>query len=139
VNFEESLKEGFAKKINVNVIRAKSLLNSSMQAIEGAKSLKLQETFLKSIFRELYEGLREYCEALGYIKGYRLITHESITHFLKDVLKENSISIQFDRYRTLRNGINYYGNDINLETVKEALKDIPLIITSLKKHEGNIK
>lgn len=79
--------------------------------------------------------MRENCEAIGYLKGYRFLDHESIAFFLNDVLNETKISKKFDRYRKLRNGINYYGEDINLETINEALLEIPEIVKELEKHK----
>lgn len=137
MNFENKLIEGKAKKVIPNKIRASSLFNSSIQAIETAKVIELIPNTLKSILRELYEGLRGYCEAIGYLKGYKFLDHESITYFLKDILKEHSISIKFDRYRKLRNGINYYGDDIDIETVKEAIKEIPQLVKELEKYSKN--
>lgn len=92
---------------------------------------------VKTILRELYEGLREYCEAIGYFKGYKFLDHESTGYFLRDILKELLIYGKFDRYRKLRNGINYYGEDIEVETVREAIIEIPKIIKELKKHQPN--
>jgi hypothetical protein len=134
MNFENSLIEGKAKKIMPNKIRASSLFTSSIQAIETAKIIQLDSNTLKSILRELYEGLREYCEAIGYLKGYKFLDHESITYFLRDILKEHPVSIKFDRYRKLRNGINYYGEGIDIETVKEAIIEIPKLVRELEKY-----
>src|SRR3989338_3092184 len=134
MNFENSLREGKAKKVMPNNIRASSLFKSSIQAIETAKVIQLNQNTLKSILRELYEGLREYCEAIGYLKGYKFLDHESIGYFLKDILKEQSLSMKFDRYRRLRNGINYYCEDVDIETIKEALTDIPEIVKRLEKY-----
>jgi len=134
MNFENSLVNGKAKKVIPNKIRASSLFNSSIQAIETARVIQLNQNTLKSILRELYEGLREYCEAIGYLKGYKFLDHESIGYFLKDILKEPSVSAKFDRYRRLRNGINYYGEDIDIETVKEAIIEIPNLIKELEKY-----
>ena len=136
MNFENNLIEGKAKKVIPNSIRAESLFKSSIQAIETAKVIQLTSNTLKSILRELYEGLREYCEAIGYLKGYKFLDHESITYFLKDILKEEIISRKFDRYRKLRNGINYYGEDVDIETIKEALIEIPGMIKSLGRYEN---
>jgi len=97
----------------------------------------LSEGKQKTILRELYEGLRQFCEAIGYQKGYQFLDHESITFFLDDILKENSIATKFDRYRKLRNGINYYGNELLIETTKEALSEIPRIIGLLRKYLGD--
>jgi len=135
MNFETCLSLGNAKKTEKDVLRAKSLIKSSRQAIQTAKIIPFQETTLKTIFRELYEGLREYCEALGFICGYKFSDHESITYFLSDILKEKEISEKFDRYRKIRNGINYYGNEINKETIGDTFKEIPKMLSALKKYE----
>ena len=132
MNFELSLRTRKAKRTPPNKLRASSIINSSAQAIETAKSIPLKIQTSKTIFRELYEGLREYCEAIGYLKGYKFLDHESIGFFLRDVLKEQSIYQKFDRYRKLRNRINYYGGDIDIETVKEAIINIPRLIKDLK-------
>ncbi len=134
MNFENIINEGKVKKIIPNRIRASSLFKSSIQAIETAKVIQLNSNTLKSILRELYEGLREYCEAIGYLKGYKFLDHESITYFLREVLKEQSVSKKFDRYRKLRNSINYYGEDIDIEIVKEAVLEIPKIIKELERY-----
>ncbi|MBS3170661.1 hypothetical protein J4223_02680 [Candidatus Woesearchaeota archaeon] len=112
MNFENSLANGKAKKIVPNKIRALSIFKSSIQAIETAKTIQFNQITLKSIFRELYEGLREYCEAIGYLKGYKFMDH----------------------YRKLRNGINYYGEDVDIETVKEAIIEIPQLIQKMEKY-----
>lgn len=134
MSFENLIKDGFVKRVPIDIVRAKSLIKSSGQALSTAKIILFKEETLKTIFRELYESLREYCEALGYIKGYKFLNHESITNFLDEILGEKEISLRFDRYRKLRNGINYYGNTIEIQTLKNALRDIPLLIDSLKKH-----
>jgi len=134
MNFENSLNERKVKRVAKNSIRSSSLFKSSAQAIDTAKNVSLSTNSSKTILRELYEGLREYCEALGYLNGYKFLDHESIGFFLRDILKEQSHYRIFDRYRKLRNGINYYGNEINIETVKEAIKEIPTLIKSLEKY-----
>ncbi|MFH1358275.1 MAG: hypothetical protein ABIH37_00130 [archaeon] len=135
MDFNTCLKLGKVKRAEINTIRAKSMVKFHSQAIETAKIIPLDNNTSKTIFRELYEGLREFIEAIGYLKGYKFLDHISITYFLKEILKEESISIKFDRYRKIRNGINYYGEDLNLETAKEALKQIPEIISKLKRYE----
>ena len=136
MNFEKSIKEGHVKKIGVNNLRAKSLIKSSREAIKSALSIRLEEGKLKTIFRELYEGLREFCDAIGHLKGYKFLSHEAITYFLSEILNENSIAVKFDRLRKIRNGISYYGESVAKETVEEALKEVPEIIKKLEKYAG---
>jgi hypothetical protein len=134
MDFNECIKEQKVKKIPIDKLRAESLVKSSKQAITTAKSIVISESSLKSIIREYYEGLREYCEAIAYLRGYKILDHISITYFIKDILQDDIISEKFDRYRKLRNGINYYGNDVNIATITEASKEIPLLIKKLEKY-----
>ena len=78
--------------------------------------------------------MREYCEAIIYLHGYKVLDHISITYFIRDMLKDEIISERFDRFRKLRNGVNYYGNDLNRKTVEEALIDVPRLIKQLEKY-----
>jgi len=132
MNFETCLNNKTAKKVETDLLRAKSMFISSEQAIYTAKLIPLSEKTCKSIFRELYEALKETFEAIGYIRGFKFLDHASVFYFIRDYLKKESLADKFDRYRKLRNGINYYGESIRLESVKEALKDIPETIKSLK-------
>ena len=134
MNFSDYLKRGDVNKVQIDTIRAKSFVIASKEAIETAKDIPIEEPKLKSIFRELYEGLRQFCEAIGYIQGYKFNSHEVITIFLTEVLNETQVASEFDRYRKIRNGINYYGNAVSEETVKEALTEIPKLIKLLEKY-----
>ncbi|MBS3174560.1 hypothetical protein J4440_01650 [Candidatus Woesearchaeota archaeon] len=134
MQFNKSIQEGYAKKVLIDNIRAKSLIKTADNALLSAKELQMIERNYNSILRELYESLRQYCEAIGYLKGYKFESHEVITYFLNDMLDEKEISMKFDRYRQLRNGINYYGRGIAKETAEKAIKEIPDIIKKLKKH-----
>lgn len=137
-NFSECLRKRKAKKVLVDKIRAKSLIKSSIIDIKNALNISLNEDALRTIFRELYEGVREYIEAIGFLNGYKFLDHESITYFLKEILNEESISIKFNRYRKIRNRINYYGESISIETVKEAIYSIQEIVKYLNKYVSNI-
>ncbi len=133
MNFNNSLNSGKAKKILPNKIRADSLFKSSVQAIETAKIIPLNPSTAKTILRESYEGLRECCEAIGFLQGYKFLDHQSIGYFLRDILKQEAIFNKFDRYRKLRNGISYFGNSIEVETIKEIIVEIPKLVRELKK------
>lgn len=132
--FRQSIEEGYVKVIPPDRIKAKSLIKSAEEAIYSAKKIPFETITLKSIIRELYEGLRQFCEAIGCANGYKFLSHEAITYFIEELLKESKVSSKFDRYRKIRNGINYYGDDVSEETVNEALTEIPELIAQLRKH-----
>jgi len=133
MRFEQSIADGYVKKVPIDKIMAKSLLLSGDEALYAAQKLPLEQGTAKAILRELYEGLRQHCEAIGYFRGYKFRSHEAITYFIEEVLHDTALAARFDRYRKLRNGINYYGKDVSLETVKEALQEIPEIVKKLRK------
>ena len=132
--FEKSIRDGYARKVEIDSIRSKSLIKSADDTLIAVKEFGLNEYNYNSILRELYESLRQYCEAIGYKNGYKFLSHEVITYFIKEILKEEEISVKFDRYRQLRNGINYYGKSVAKETVEKAKKEIPEIIKKLKQY-----
>ncbi|MFH0956317.1 MAG: hypothetical protein V1813_00480 [Candidatus Aenigmatarchaeota archaeon] len=134
MNFERSIRDGYARKVPVDMIRARNLMQSAKDAVSTAHGIKPEERKLKTIMRELYEGLREFCEAIGYMRGYKFLSHESIAYFIDDVLHEPALAGRFDRYRKIRNGINYYGHSISPETVREAASEIPKMLELLEKH-----
>ena len=130
--FQKSLKEGYVKEILVDKLRAQSLIKAAKEALLTANEISLNDYKYKSIIRELYEALRQYCEAIGYLQGYKFESHEVITHFLKEKLNKENISLVFEKYRKIRNGVNYYGRDIPKETVEKALIEIPEVIKQLE-------
>ena len=135
MNFQQSIEQGTIKKVFKDILRSQNLFSASSKTLITALKTNFEPNAFQSIVRELYEALRQYCEALGYLHGYKFGTHEAITTFLEEMLYEKNIALSFDRYRKLRNGINYYGDDVAPETVKEALKEIPELITILSKHK----
>jgi len=131
--FEKSLQEGYAKRIAKDELRAKSLMKTAEDALRSVKDLPLHPYNYNTILRELYEALRQYCEALGYLQGYKFSSHESITYFLKEIVRDDHLSLRFDQYRKLRNDLNYYGRAISQETIQKALIEVPRMIDTVRK------
>ncbi len=53
----QSIDDGYAKRVPPDKIKAKSLIKSAEQAIYSARKIPFEAGTLKSIIRELYEGL----------------------------------------------------------------------------------
>ena len=133
MNFEDFTRRGVVRKATSDAGLAKSLITGSSNVLISIKELSLNDTNSTVLMRELYESLRQICEAISVYKGYKIYSHEAITSFLIDILDEKIIAESFDRYRKIRNSINYYGESISLEEVKKALIQIPNLIDTLKK------
>lgn len=132
--WEECIRKETARKAVVDKELAKSLLKMSQRRISFISTVKLSDLNAPIILSESYEALREVCEAVLAVKGYKVYSHECITAFLKEVLQDDLIAAGFDRYRKIRNSINYYGNIVTKEETLKGLKDINELVEKLEKH-----
>ncbi|KYK27085.1 hypothetical protein AYK26_00095 [Euryarchaeota archaeon SM23-78] len=120
------------KKIGVDNNLIKSLVKSSQNKLESANRLKIDETTSSSVISLCYESLRELLEALATKKGFKIYNHECYTALLKEVLGQEELSIRFDRFRKIRNKVNYYGKDIGIEETSSVKEEIIESINKIK-------
>lgn len=85
-----------------------------------------------TLFSEAYEALLQICQAIISLRGYKVYNHVCITSFLDEVLGKKAISNKSDRYRKVRNRINYYGEEVYEDFAEKAISEIEDIISSLK-------
>ena len=72
----------------------------------------------------VYDCLREVLEALAIKKGFKIYNHECFCAFLKNICNEFSFAESFDRFRKIRNKINYYGKKVELVDAERLIKDM---------------
>lgn len=133
MNFEDFIRKNLVRKASSDVELAKSLIAESGKILIVIKELNPNDTNATVLMRECYEAFRQICEAIAVHKGYKIYSHEAITSFIAEILNEKEIAEVFDRYRKIRNSINYYGTPISVEEVQKALVEIPKYIEVLKK------
>lgn len=134
MNLANAIADGLIRKVKPDISRARGLLLASGSTMRVAIKIPIDDSSAGVVLRELYEGLRQFCEAIGYQHGYAFESHDAIIPFLKEVLKEERAASVLDRYRKARNGLNYYGDPISPETAREAAGDLPEQIKILEKH-----
>lgn len=130
MKFENFIDEGQARRATKDILLAKSLLNTAKKDIKFLEDLKISEDSSRKIMTNYYDVLRSILEAISAIEGYKIYSHEAFTYFLKEK-GEDVISIKFDRFRKIRNGINYYGKDISAVETRENVEEIKKIIRVL--------
>ena len=96
------------------------------------KNLPINQTSARKIMSNYYDILRSIVEAISALDGYKIYSHEAFTYFLKEK-GEELIAQKFDRFRRIRNKINYYGKNITAEETEENVKEIMRLIQELKK------
>ncbi len=132
MSWNDCLNEGRARASTIDNNLAKASLQMSERWLKVISYLPINEITAPIIASNAYEALLEVCNSILAVKGYKSYSHECITYFLNDVLKEEKSSIIFDRNRQLRNGINYYGKLVSPDRAVSALKEIKEQIAYLK-------
>ncbi len=110
-----------------------SLQQGSEKKLKTNKLLPLTEVTAATKISIIYDALRELLEALALEKGYKVYNHECYCSFLREIMKEDVLAEEFDKWRKLRNSINYYGKEIYVEEAKIVLPEIEKLIEKVKK------
>ncbi len=133
-DWEACCKKGRVSDIHPDPALISSLLSSSEASIKSARLLPLTSDTASDKIDLAYKALRLLLEALSSQRGYKISNHECYTAFLKEVMKCGEDGDAFDRFRVLRNNINYYGTRVSVEDAKATSPQIEELRTRLKKH-----
>ena len=131
MRFEDFLRQGKVKKTSKDLQLVKSLLESSDNDLKFLKDLKIDEISSRKIFSCYYDTLRSVLEAMALLDGYKVYSHEAFTYYLTEKSKDE-LAHKFDRFRKIRNRVNYYGKGISAEEVKEYKEEIIELVKKLK-------
>ncbi|MBU4070106.1 MAG: hypothetical protein KJ646_03940 [Nanoarchaeota archaeon] len=130
--FKDFIEKGLVRVSFKDKALTKSLLKNAKEDLTFLDSLKVNKNSSRKLMSNYYDVLRSVLEAFSVIEGYKIYSHEAFTYFLKEK-KEDLLSIKFDRFRKIRNSINYYGKEISREEAKENIKEIKDMIEILIK------
>ena len=132
MDFSSCIKNRLVKKISVDNNLINSLIKSSAKKFKSQKKLELDNDTAASKISLAYDALRELLEALAISEGYKIYNHECYTSFLKQIIKESDLGDKFDKFRRVRNDINYYGKDISATEAKPLIGEMAGYIEELK-------
>jgi len=124
MNWKECNIKKLVKTIRIDHELIKSLIDQSNKKIITDKFSPLNQDTASTKISNNYDSLREILEALSIKNGFKTYNHECFTGFLKEILKMEKESYDFDNFRRIRNSINYYGKNIPLDPAKKLLIDI---------------
>ena len=104
----------------------------SKNNLSVVKKIPLTDESASLILSSAYESLRQVLEAIALKNGYKVFSHVAYTEYLAQNNQQAASNV-FDRLRTLRNGVNYYGNHVPEEVAAQALQDIERLCTHLER------
>lgn len=114
----------FARPAKKDVGLINSLLLASSKRIKTAKMLPLNGTTSSTVVSLYYDSLREILEAVALKHNYKIYNHECFFGFLKTELGKIELAEKFDRFRKIRNSINYYGSEIHASGATDIVNEI---------------
>ena len=129
MDLNECFEKGFIKITKINPHLIKSLIEMSEIKQKTVTKANLNNENISAYTPLAYDSLREILEALCISKGYKVTSHACIGELLKKDLGFIFFN-QFNRFREIRNKINYYGKKIGYKQGKELINKIFL----MKKH-----
>jgi uncharacterized protein (UPF0332 family) len=134
-DFDYYLENELAKKASLDFSEAKSLFKQSKDRLEFTKTHEINEKNCSFLFESAYDSIREACQSLMSIGGFKPYSHEAVIAFLKkyyaDEFSQSELE-EFNNYRILRNNILYKAEKANESETKEALKFCIKIINKIQ-------
>ncbi|MDD5417984.1 MAG: hypothetical protein PHW96_03835 [Candidatus Nanoarchaeia archaeon] len=130
MKFSDFINGRDGKKTSKDKELAKALLDNSLKDLKFLGPLEINPHSSRKIMSNYYDVLRSILEAITALDGYKIYSHEAFAYFLREK-GEEVMSSKFDRFRKIRNKINYYGEDISVEETKENIDEIKKMIKTL--------
>lgn len=136
--FTKCKKEGkFIVTEEIDIEKIKSTLNIAEADIESADSIKKnlpkQSNQWSSVYKLYYDALHELVESFLRFDKIKIDKHQCLFAYLCEKHPELEFSWDFfEKARTKRNGINYYGIPVSFDDWKEVELQFSLYIKRLK-------
>lgn len=121
MDLNECYKKKFIKKTRIDSELIKSLREMSEIKKLTVNSAKIDKINISAYVSMAYDSLREILEAICISFGYKVTSHLCLGELLKTLINNFDFN-EFDRFRFIRNRINYYGTKIDFEQGKEIIK-----------------
>jgi len=120
MDLDECYKKNFIKKTRIDRELVRSLIEMSKIKEDSVNNAQVNETNISAYVSMAYDSLRETLETLCILKGYKVTSHICLGELLKTLVSDFDF-ISFDRFRYIRNGINYYGSKVDYKQGKEII------------------
>lgn len=123
MDLEACKRKGFIKKTTPNPELARSLKEMSDIKEKVVSETYLDDNNISAFVPMAYDSLREILEAICIMNSYKVLSHICIEKLLETIYP-HLIWDDFDRFRYIRNSINYYGKQMELTQGKTIIKNM---------------
>lgn len=122
---------------DIDIEKIKSTIKIAETDVESAdfirKNISKQDSKWNSVYKLYYDALHELVESFLKFEKIKIDNHQCLFSYLCERHPELEFSWDFfEKVRTKRNGINYYGSPVNYNDWKETEIQFILYIKKLK-------
>ena len=120
----------------VDTGKVESMVNIAEEDMESIKELKKKEKW-NTLYKLNYDVLHTLCEALLMFEKTKSLNHQCLFSYVCVRFPELELDWNFfEKVRTKRNGIHYYGTAVKREDFKEIEVQMALYIKTIKGEIG---
>jgi len=124
MKWDECLDRRIVKRGSVDGKLISSLLEASRRRLITDEFAPLNEITASTKVTNSYDSLREVLEAVSVSSGFKIYNHDCFVGFILEVLKLPKEANRFDKFRKIRNGVNYYGKNVDIVDAKGVIVEI---------------
>lgn len=119
---DQWLRTGLVRRRQADIPRIRSMLEVAEMRALTAVQITITERSAISVFSELYEAIRQLGDAHLWLQNLEPRDHEvSLAALQAMTVKEAAQLNHLDRFRRIRNDVNYRGHRTSVEQAQEIL------------------
>ena len=132
-SWDDCLSSFSARKVSKDISRARSLVETASERISLISEINSKNC--NFVFEDYYTSIIEVLQANAFRNGFNILNHICLGYYLRDCLGREDLFNVFDDLRYKRNSLTYYGNRMEFETAKLAIKKCKVVLRELKKQK----
>lgn len=117
------VKAGILRIKQKDIEKIKSLIKSAEIDAQVVKNIPLDENSTNTIFKGIYDSVRELGESNWLLLGYEPTNHEISLEILKEADIKEKIKLNFlERFKKIRHDASYRGFRVTISQTKEIIE-----------------
>lgn len=132
-SWKECLEENKARRVTIDRAKAKALIETAKERLKFLKNDTSKDSNPNFLFEGCYTSLTELLHALVLTEGWKVENHVCLGNYLRDISKREDLFRAFDDCRYKRNGLVYYGKNMDFEVARDSVKKAAKLIEELQR------
>ncbi len=120
-SWKDCIENATSRTITPDNVKSRSLLETAQARIDFLEHTKLGPDNANFLFESYYTSVVQIVHALVQKAGFSVENHLCLGLYLRDVLERRALFSAFDDCRFKRNGLIYYGQQMEFSVAKSAI------------------